>query len=206
VRKIKQTQVHFWILENLWRQFLEIFSGLGYSTKSEFFRDTVRRALQEASKIEGHHQVGIRVAEKCDAQRLKFGSEKDLGQGEQNAAKTLKGKVVEVHFNIPEELWRRFLAVLPALGYSSASEFFRAKIREAISIIGTRLSKGGFQLLGAKEKAKIVKRLRKLENNRSSISEGTKNEQPAQQSSGVNHDKCGYSRSTEKVKRQSKQF
>ncbi len=133
MRKIKQTQVHFWILENLWRQFLEIFSGLGYSTKSEFFRDTVRRAVQEASEIESH-QRAIRVAEKCDTQRLKFGLEKGLGQGEQNAAKTLKGKVVEVHFDIPEELWRRFLAVLPALGYSSASEFFRAKIREAISL------------------------------------------------------------------------
>jgi metal-responsive CopG/Arc/MetJ family transcriptional regulator len=126
-------QVHFWVLKNLWRQFKDIFSDLGYSTKSEFFRDTIRWAIQEASEIENHHQKAIVVARKGDMQRLKFGSEKDLGQGGQIVTKALKGKVIEVHFNVPEELWRRFLAVLRVLGYSSASEFFRAKIREAIS-------------------------------------------------------------------------
>jgi len=38
----------------------------------------------------------------------------------------------QAHFELPEDQWKNFLAILPSLGYSSASEFLREKVREAI--------------------------------------------------------------------------
>lgn len=48
--------------------------------------------------------------------------------------KTSKVRMKQVHFNIPEDLWRQFRAKLPSLGYSTSSEFLREKIREAVSV------------------------------------------------------------------------
>lgn len=130
---MKKKQVHLFIVEGLWEKFKKRFSGLGYSTKSEFFRDSARRAIQEASESYGHQRGTLRVGKKANTRLSKFGSMKKLEREWQNVTKTGKGKVVEVHFDIGEELWRSLLAVLPALGYYSVSEFFRAKIREAIN-------------------------------------------------------------------------
>jgi hypothetical protein len=49
-----------------------------------------------------------------------------------SGARAPKAKVVQVHFNIPEDQWRRFQAKLSDLGYSTASEFLRDKVREAL--------------------------------------------------------------------------
>lgn len=38
----------------------------------------------------------------------------------------------QVHFEIPEVLWIEFSRRLTELGYASASEFLRQKIREAV--------------------------------------------------------------------------
>jgi hypothetical protein len=39
---------------------------------------------------------------------------------------------VQAHFELPADQWEDFLSVLTSLGYSSASEFLREKIREAV--------------------------------------------------------------------------
>jgi len=43
-----------------------------------------------------------------------------------------KARVIQVHFNLPEDVWRRFQAKLPNLGYSTASEYLRDMIRVAV--------------------------------------------------------------------------
>lgn len=44
----------------------------------------------------------------------------------------IKPRKIQAHFVIPEDQWRLFQAILPNEGYSTASEFLRAKIRELI--------------------------------------------------------------------------
>jgi Arc/MetJ-type ribon-helix-helix transcriptional regulator len=55
-----------------------------------------------------------------------------------------RSKKVQAHFELPEDQWENFLAILPSLGYSSASEFLREKVREALKESRLSLSQRPF--------------------------------------------------------------
>jgi hypothetical protein len=126
-------EAHFIILESLWRQFQDILPDLGYSIASDFLRDAARVAVGEAPESRGDYWRATGVNGGNGTKGLIYRREKGVSQGGQNATRSPKRRAVQVHFNLPEKLWQLLLAKLPNLGYSTASEFFRAKIREAIA-------------------------------------------------------------------------
>jgi hypothetical protein len=127
-------EVHFIILKSLWRQFKDILPDLGYSITSEFLRDAARVAVGGAPERREGYWRAIVVNGGNDAKGLICRLERGASQGGQNAAAgSPKSRTVQVHFNLPEKLWQLLLAKLPDLGYSTASEFFRARVREAIA-------------------------------------------------------------------------
>lgn len=90
-------------------------------------------AVGEAPESSGDYWRATGVTSRDGTKDLIYRLEKDVSQGGQNVTESTKRRTVQVHFNLPEKLWQLLLAKLPDLGYSTASEFFRARIREAIA-------------------------------------------------------------------------
>ncbi len=139
-------EAHFIILEILWRQFQGILPDLGYSIASDFLRDAARVAVGEAPECREDYWRATGVTGGNGTNGLICRLERRASQGEQNAAGSLKSRTVQVHFNLPEKLWKHLLAKLPDLGYSTASEFFRARIREAIAEVELASLRKSFNL------------------------------------------------------------
>ncbi len=126
-------EVHFISLRSLWRQFQDILPVLGYCVASEFLRDAARVAVGEAPESGEGYWRAIVVNGGNDARGLICMLEMGASQGGQSAVVgSPKSRTVQVHFIIAKKLWKALLAKLPDLGYSTASEFFRARVREAI--------------------------------------------------------------------------
>jgi len=59
-----------------------------------------------------------------------------LGDETINSVRALKTKKIQAHFQITENQWREFQRKIQDLGYSTASEFLRDKIRQVLKEAG----------------------------------------------------------------------
>jgi len=122
-----EVDIHFLVLRRFYQVFLSAIAILEYTAVAKFFREKITDAIEEAEA-----KSGMVFLKKKDITILKQTNRKHL-----KVRTPRKGCLqVQIHIYVNNEVKKAFLHSIQALGYSSAAEFFREKMRVAIDSAG----------------------------------------------------------------------